>query len=414
MDSYLESLNSDGSRLENDVEFTIDPLKQAERYATFQHANSVYSLLRVFQGLTLARAESVDVKVEKRCIRLTARCSSPDLRPERLHEALSRTDRTPIQEHLCVGLFAATHESVERFEVSLGLKRLVVANNSFQVEDTVRRAEYFQATLHYSKRGWLESGAKEQLELANRLHHAPMPITIDSQALSMNEPAPQKERWYKDLTRPQLLIKTEKQLPEVYEFQPLADNLFVYQSVDGSQIFTLLDTNGRLFIDLAFTEHQKIVPIIDGVAGTPVETNRFPGLHGCHDFSGARTDLSGLSLAGKDHFLDEVEKRYRGLLEVLQPHLSHLKAVWPKNFDLAGAVGAATFAGELALVTVPVTLVFGGMYQAYDKLSFRIQQRKAEQKLLQETEARLKALLDSRERSSMAQAPRVDRGPCTE
>ena len=77
----------------------------------------------------------------------------------------------------------------------------------------------------------------------------------------------------------------------------------------------------------------------------------------------------------------------------LWPHLSHLRAVWPKNFDLASAVGTATFAGELALVTVPVTLVFGGIYQAYDKMSFRFQQKKAEQTLLKEVEARIRAIL---------------------
>jgi hypothetical protein len=394
VDSYLESLNSEGSRLGNDLEFTIDPLKQAERYATFQHQNSVYCLLRIFQGLTLAHAESVDIKVEKRCIRLTARCKSTELRPEKLLDALSRSDRIPVQEHLCIGLFAATHESVERLEVILGRDKLVVEQSGFQLQETDKTSQDFQAILHHSKRGWMESGAKEQLELAGRLHHAPLPVTIDSQTLFMNDPAPEKERWYKELTRPQLLVKTVQRLPKEGYLQPLQDSLFLTENSEGSQYFVFLDPNGTLFIDLDFTEHQKIVPIIDGVAGTPIETGRFPGLHGCHNLPGARTDLSGLALLDKELFLSEVEKRYRALLELLIPHLSHLKAVWPKNFDLSGAVGAATFAGELALITVPVTLFFGGMYQAYDKLSFRIQQKKAEQALHQQTEARIKGLLE--------------------
>ncbi len=393
MDSYLESLNSEGSRLENDVEFTIDPLKQAERYATFQHQNSVYCLLRIFQGLTLAQAERVDIKVEKRCIRLEARCNSTELQPQTLFDALSRSDRTPISEHLCIGIFAATHESVERLEIKLGPKKLVVGNDSFQIEDSAKNSEFFQAELHFSKRGWLESGAKEQLELANRLHHAPMPVTIDSQTLFMNDPAPQKERWYKELTRPQLLAKTVEGLPGEGSFQPLQDGLFLSESSEGSRTFVHLDPAGTMFVDLDFSDHQKVIPIVDGVAGTPVETRRFPGLHGCHISAGVRTDLSGLALTEKELFLDEVEKRYRTLLEALWPHLSHLRAVWPKNFDLASAVGTATFAGELALVTVPVTLVFGGIYQAYDKMSFRFQQKKAEQTLLKEVEARIRAIL---------------------
>lgn len=393
MDSYLESLHSEGSRLENDVEFTIDPLKQAERYATFQHQNSVYCLLRIFQGLTLAEAESVDIKVEKRCVRLSARCESPELRPENLLDALSRSDRTPIQEHLCIGLFAATHESVERLEVILGRDKLVVEKSGFLLQETDKASRDFQATLHHSKRGWLESGAKEQLELAGRLHHAPMPVTIDSQILFMNDPAPVKERWYKELTRPQLLVKTVQRVPEERDLQPLQDNLFLTESSEGSRTFVLLDPHGALFIDLDFTKHQKIVPIIDGVAGTPIETRRFPGLHGCHNLPEARTDLSGLALVDKELFLNEIETRYRALLRTLQPHLSHLKAVWPKNFDLSGAVGAATFAGELALITVPVTLLFGGMYQAYDRLSFRIQQNKAQKELIKRTKARIGALL---------------------
>jgi len=393
VDSYLESLNSEGSRLENDVEFTIDPLKQAERYATFQHQNSVYCLLRMFQGLTLAQAESVDIKVEKRCIRLAARCESPELRPERILEALSRGDRTPVTEHICVGIFAATHESVARLEVSLGGKKLLVEDKSFRLVEHEKSSEVFQADLHFSQRGWLESGAKEQLELAGRLFHAPMPVTIDSQTLVMNEPALEKERWYKDLTRPQVLVTALKQLPPERAFQPLEENLFLSESSEGSKSFVILDPKGRLYIDLAFTEHQKIVPVIDGVAGNPVETGRFPGLHACHEFPGARTDLSGLTLTDQELFLNEVEQRYREALQVLLPHVPHLRAVWPKNFNLAGAVGTATFAGELALVTVPVTLFFGGLYQAYDKMSFRFQQSKARETLIQETEARIRALL---------------------
>lgn len=395
MDNYLDSLNSEGTRQDNDLEFTIDPLKQAERYATFQHENSVYCLLRIIQGLTLAGAESLDIKVEKRRIRLQAKCRSTDIQPGNLYEALHRSDRTRLLDHICTGIFSATHESVASLEIGLGGEKLVIEERNFRLEESASSTAHFQVVLTHSSRGWMETGAKDQLELAGRLHHAPMPVLIDSQRVAMNEPAPQKERWYKDLTRPQLLARIQEHVPSGWNLRPLQDGLYLYENEAGSQIFTILSPAGALFLDLDFTSDQKLVPIIDGVTGTPIETKRFPGLHGCHHARGARTDLSGLTLSDNEPFLDEVRQRYRSTLQAILPHLSCLQAVWPKNFDLGGAVGTAAFAGDLALITVPVTLLFGGMYQAYDKLSFRVQQNKAQQRLVEETEARVKALLES-------------------
>ncbi|MCA9778823.1 MAG: hypothetical protein KC800_18975, partial [Candidatus Eremiobacteraeota bacterium] len=132
MDNYLDSQNSEGTRQDNDLEFTIDPLKQAERYATFQHENSVYCLLRIIQGLTLAGAESLDIKVEKRRIRLQAKCRSTDIQPGNLYEALHRSDRTRLLDHICTGIFSATHESVASLEIGLGGEKLVIEERNFR------------------------------------------------------------------------------------------------------------------------------------------------------------------------------------------------------------------------------------------------------------------------------------------
>jgi hypothetical protein len=396
MDQFLDNLSSEGESLEDDAEFTLDPLKQAERYATFQQENSVYCLLRIFQGLTLAGAQAVDIKVEKKRIEMQATSPKLDLQPETISDALYRTRREPYLGHICVGVFSATDASVGRLEIALGKSLLRVQDETFSVVDSPREVRHLTISLEYSKRGWLESGAKEQLELANRLHHAPMPVTIDTRRLSMNAPPPQDERWYKEISRVQMLARLLEELPEESGLTPLTDDLFLSESKSGSRSFVLLDSGGALFIDLALEGGQILIPIIDGVAGSVIETVHLPGLQGCQRIVDPKTDLSGLALTDAEPFVQKVEARYWSALETLLPHVSHLRAVWPRNFDLSDTVGKVACTGELALIAVPLTLVIGGTYQAFDQLSFRLQKKKQQEALVLEAEDRIRSLLEAR------------------
>ena len=93
------------------------------------------------------------------------------------------------------------------------------------------------------------------------------------------------------------------------------------------------------------------------------------------------------------------EQRYHQILQTVLPHVSQLRAVWPKNFNLSNTLGSVACTGELALIAVPVTAVFGGAYQAFDNLSFRIQQKRQQETLVRETERKIRSLLGESESS---------------
>ena len=400
MDNFLTELSSQGESLESDAEFTLDPLKQAERYATFQNDNSVYCLLRIFQGLTLAGARSVDIKVAKSNIEMEVTGCHADTKPETIMDGLHRAKRPPYLSHICTGVFSATHKSVGKLEIKLGNSTLRVEEGAFSIVTSVVRKQVLTVSLTYSKRGWLESGAKEQLELAKRLHHAQMTVTIDTRRVSMNAPSPQTERWYKKTTRAQMLARVLPAIPgDEPGLTPLQDDLFLSENDTGSRSFVLLDPTGTLYLDLAFEGAQNLVPILDGVAGTVVESDRTPGLQGCQHVKDPKTDLSGLTLSDEEPFLRHTEQRYHQILQTVLPHVSQLRAVWPKNFNLSNTLGSVACTGELALIAVPVTAVFGGAYQAFDNLSFRIQQKRQQETLVRETERKIRSLLGESESS---------------